>query len=389
MNVSSSAQNQDHFIVQQLLESHRQIAFQFKVPLRLPTIVISELASAWGRWDPFKRIIELNRKLIFEHSWDVVLYVLKHEMAHQMVSEIYLQDDTPHGEFFKKACEQLKVPKEFQKGSGALTDPSAAWKAQGQKSETLMAVVQKIEKLFALAKSTNEAEAAVAVAKAQELLRKYDIDQNLLAEQKQDFRYTLYDTGKQRLSPVYSHMASLLMNHYNVDIIFIHHFNVHTKKTTQVLEICGRESHVLIAEYVFDFLMRSLNHLWQDYSKATRAPPQAKTSFQLGVLAGFQKKLVETQEDAIVSDQEASKLSANGNLLDHKALTLNRALLQRKEQRERNHFIKQRHPRLRSRKRGVSQLDSEVYSTGFREGSDIRIHQGITSSKKRFGLLLS
>jgi hypothetical protein len=373
-----STSREDLFIIQQLLETHRQISFQFKINLKVPVMLLVDLDAIWGRWDPLKRTIEINRRLVHSYSWNVVLYVLKHEMAHQIVSEIYQQDDVPHGDWFKKACELLRLPPEFQKGSGPLIDPGQNWKDEGAKSETVVAVLKKIEKLFSLAQGTNEAEAAVAISKAQELLKKYNIDQDLYVEQAQKFRYSIYDTGKQRLSPLYSHMAGLLINYYNVDVVFSDTVHSESLKKTQVLEIYGRETNVLIAEYVFDFLWRSLEHLWKSYQQLHSCNAKLKTSFQLGVLSGFQKKLETSKEYA-----ESSETVSGG----HGKSIQNLKSLLKKEDKERHVFIQKRHPRLRSRRSGRTRLDKSVFDSGFLEGQDIQINKAVTSIKKKRHLL--
>ena len=70
-----------------LYDEYDDVLFQFNQYLRKPVIRIELLASDWGHWNPQTRAITLARRLIQDHSWDVVIEVLKHEMAHQLADE--------------------------------------------------------------------------------------------------------------------------------------------------------------------------------------------------------------------------------------------------------------------------------------------------------------
>ncbi len=69
---------------------------------------VGELGSRWGQWDSETRTLTLSEALIREYPWDVILEVLKHEMAHQIVSETYGGDEG-HGALFHQVCRKLGV----------------------------------------------------------------------------------------------------------------------------------------------------------------------------------------------------------------------------------------------------------------------------------------
>ncbi len=352
----------EHILLRQLASDYRQIAFQFRLKLRAPNIVLSENKSLWGRWNPLSRTIELQKQLVLEHSWDTVLYVLKHEMAHQVVSEVFGLPDADHGESFHKACDLLDLPEVFRRGSGTLAD-TADWKIQSTKTEAIVSVIEKIQKLFALASSTNsEAEAATAIARARELTRKYDIRESAIAEKKEDLRYVIWNTEKQRLSPLYSHLAALLMEHYAVDVIFTTSFSVRKLKPVQCLEIYGRETQVLIAEYVLHFLLTTLENLWATHARNKKATPLLKKSYQLGVIAGFEQRL----------KSEASRFGESPT-----TTASTTSALQVVEQQERLQFLQKRYPRIRSRSAHGSRIDTEIYAHGFKDGRSLQLRKGV------------
>lgn len=363
-------QSVEDLILKQLVADYKQIAYQFRLELKVPVLVLTDISSIWGRWNPHTRTIELRRTLINEYSWDTVLYVLKHEMAHQVVTEIFGLPDSDHAESFQKACDLLHLPHEFRSGRGELNEPQS-WKHKSQKTETITSIVDRVNKLLALASSTNEAEAAVAMTKAHELMRKYNIAANLNLDpkDKEDFRFLLFDTGKQRLSPVFSHLASMLIHYYNVDVIFTSKFNAQTLRSTQFLEIYGRETHVIVAEYVLHFMLRTLESLWRDHAHKTGASALQKKSFQLGLLSGFQQKLEAEAQAPVVSDApSATGLQSTKHLL-------------RLEDSARRLFVEQRYPRLRSRSSGRSQIDTHMYQKGVESGRSVEIRKGIRTGQ--------
>src|SRR5688500_8571559 len=80
----------------------------FRHLLRPPQMVLVSSRARLGRWVEATRTIEVSRPLVLEQPWGVVVEVLKHEMAHQYVSEILGErDETAHGPKFRAVCERL------------------------------------------------------------------------------------------------------------------------------------------------------------------------------------------------------------------------------------------------------------------------------------------
>lgn len=361
-----STPDRDTIILRQLASDYKQIAFQFRLDLRPPLIVFTENKSLWGRWNPQYRTIEIQKQLVLDHSWDTVLYVLKHEMAHQIVTEVFKLADSDHSQSFQRACDLLAVPSDFRRGSGTISETSE-WKNKSTKAEALGSVIEKIQKLFALASSTtSEAESASAIARARELTRKYDLHEATMGEEPSEFRYAVVNTGKQRLSPIYSHLAGLLIEHYQVDVIFTSTFNAAKLKPSQCLEIYGRETHVLVAEYVLDFLMRTLEDLWSAHAQDKNVAPIYKKSYQMGILAGFQDRL--KRESEILSPIEEPSQRASALMVV--------------EEKQRLQFLQQRYPRLRSRSGSKSWVDNESYARGVADGKDVQIRKGLNNKTR-------
>src|SRR5690606_15648271 len=121
-------------------------------------------------WRGDVKTLELSRRLILGFGWDAVVEVLKHEMAHQYVDEVLmLTDETAHGPAFRRVCAERNID---ARASG---DPSAP----DGRSDEARAALGKIAHLLNLAQSPNQHEAQAAMAAAQRLMLKYNIEECL------------------------------------------------------------------------------------------------------------------------------------------------------------------------------------------------------------------
>lgn len=336
----------------QLIKDYEDIIFQYRLKLRRPLIEITDSESFWGRWDPLYRKIELSQKLIENHSWDIVLATLKHEMAHQIVSEIFSSDDSSHGDIFQEACDLLGLEKEYRSASGDLPRTIVHWKEQQQFENSILT---RIEKLFSLANSDNEHEASLAMKKAQELLSKHNISEC----PQQDYVYLIINSKKQKLHGYQSRIGSLLMNYYYVDVVLSELYDASSHQVHKTMEILGSKENVLIAEYVYHYLMATLESLWTSYKSKTGATRHHKRSYFLGLLSGFEKTLAKNQETEDAKLGTTSKALINAN---------NKQLKQ---------FVGQRFPRLQKKTSNRSRYDYGAYRSGQSEGRNITINKGV------------
>ena len=138
----------------------------FRSGLRPPTIELVPTRHTLGRWTPATRTIEMSRPLVLERPWAAVVEVLKHEMAHQYVHETLGEtSQTPHGRAFQEACARLGVD---GRASGM---PDAVAGSDGDEK-----IVERIARLLALAESPNQHEAEAAMAAAQRLMLKHNLE---------------------------------------------------------------------------------------------------------------------------------------------------------------------------------------------------------------------
>ena len=94
----------------QLHSEFAQICSWYRVSLAAPAFRISNSRATLGSWHPEARTISISAALIAEYSWDTVINVLKHEMAHLYVHEYLGRGmEKPHGPAFSEACKKLGV----------------------------------------------------------------------------------------------------------------------------------------------------------------------------------------------------------------------------------------------------------------------------------------
>ena len=184
----------------QLVREYNDICYQYGLKLTPPILSISSNKKQLGCWSASDRVLSLSHFLIASHPWNLTLQVLKHEMAHQMVSEVSGQNQAGHGPLFREACSRLGLDAPFHRASADLAEGIATVAAGTAVTEPGRQIIEKVRKLLALGSSDNEHEAALAVQRAGELLARYRLDFEALAEEDGLVHRTI-NTGQQTLPP--------------------------------------------------------------------------------------------------------------------------------------------------------------------------------------------
>ena len=144
-----------------LLEESRRLREEIPAVAKLPLANI-QIDAALGEWDEHRRLIRISEALIQRGQFSEITFVLKHETAHQIVSELYgIKSATAHGEAFRRACRLLKISPDAQLCLDAIRDECK--------------VTDRVRKLMALGSSSNQHEAERALTKAHELMLKHNI----------------------------------------------------------------------------------------------------------------------------------------------------------------------------------------------------------------------
>lgn len=356
----------------QLYCEYDNILYFYRVNMRPPVIRISQQTATWATWDPRQRCISIAQRLIENHSWDIVIEILKHEMAHQWVSDMYGDKGAPHGELFLKGCRRFGVAEWAARATGELPEVIEHWKdrALSQDEERLL---KRVEKLLALATSTNEHEALLAMQRVRELYARHNIDR-LRNGQRDSMVYLILTRRQRRTSQAESMIYSLLNEFFFVRVITGKRYDAQDCCHYAMAELMGTRENVLMAEYVYHFLWNQSHSLWKSYRQESKAKASARASFVLGVMVGFREKLAKQKpmrdvtQDLSPSEAAALVLRSDAELAE---------------------WVDYRHPRLASRSFSTSCRDSGSFSAGHSEGGRLNLHRPIERSAGSRGHLLT
>ena len=321
--------------------------------LHKPLFSLRDMKSRWGYWSGEKNEICLNRNLVLNHSWDAVREILLHEMAHQIAEQaLHALDESPHGQKFKKACFLLRANPKASDNYRPLDEEISA-DAPNPEDKILV----RVKKLMALAQSQNQHEAEAAMAKAHELILKYNVD--LLA--RNDHRHFLnVFLG----APALRHfredycLSNLLQAYYFVCGIWVPAYVMEKGKMGRVLEISGTVSNIRMACYVYDFIEHFIDTQWDRYNREKGLNRYRKTDFSVGVIEGFRSKL-------------------KGHALAQRTGKNQHGLIKTKDPLLRDHF-NYRHPNTISFRGKTLRNDRHILKDGMDIGKKLVIYKGIS-----------
>jgi len=330
--------------------------------MQKPLFSLNDMPNKLGYWSSEKCEICLSRQFVLNHSWDSVREVLLHEMAHQFTDQVIGdRNEPPHGPSFRKACRLLRAN---PKASGNYRPLWNQVMRDAPASEDK--ILLRIKKLMALAESRNHHEAEAAMAKAHELIAKYNI--NLLAaDEKRNFISVFVGRPALRHPRENYHIARLLLDFYFVNGIWVPTYVLEKGKMGRVLEITGTRQNIKIASYTYDFVRHFINSQWHAYNQDKSLHRRRKTDFAVGIIEGFRSKL--ESQDVI------AKTIKNRSALVH----IEDPLLKQ--------YMNYKYPHTKSFTRKVSSQDDTILEAGMKVGRKLVISKGITAKKKSNRLL--
>lgn len=320
--------------------------------IRRPLFAIRDLKAQWGNWSAQNREICLSRQLVHHYSWDSIRDVLLHEMAHQIAQEIFdAPAETAHGPAFKQACQMLRINHCASADYKPLRD-RLRQDASYQNDKRLL----RIKKLLALAESKNLFEAEAAMAKAHELIAKYNIELNQQNDDRQFISVFIGSPALRHHREDY-HLANLLLDFYMIRGIWVMAYVIAKGKMGRVLEISGTLQNVKIAEYVHDFIRQFIDAQWLKYNHQKELNRHRKTDFSVGIIEGFRDKL----QSNTTADREKKEIYA--------IIKTGDPLLKR--------YFNFKYPHTASVKTSASRQDVGVLRDGKKIGKKLVIAKGI------------
>jgi len=361
--------------MRELHREHQDICWRYRIDLEVPAMEITGSARQWGAWDPASRTIRVSAHLITGHSWDVTLSVFKHEMAHQIVTDVFGASEG-HGPLFERGCAMIGVPEGFRGAGGDL--PRRIGTPHDERIDSDgMRRLDKVRKLLSLARSGNEHEALLAMEKAHELMEKYHI-QRIEQDEAAGFVYAIIHPKKKRIESAQRWIARILQEHFFVNVVFSRLYDPADGVTYRTMELLGSAENVPMAEYVYGFLVNQMEALWKAHRRKAASPvSRGKRSYRLGVLKGFHDKL----------DRQAAERRSRRGDDDTGGPGTVRALILAEDRRLRE-FTKTRFPRLSLRRSGGARVDPGAYQAGVDDGGQLNLHQGIRQMDGFLGGLL-
>lgn len=320
--------------------------------MTMPGLELHDTAGRWGLWHSGRNTISLSRQLLENYSWPSVVEVLRHEMAHQLVDQLYGDTVQPHGPAFQEACILLGAD---SRASSAL--PSVYQRldqvqdAEGGKREV-------IHKLLALATSPHPAEAEAAMLKAHALMVKHNITPD--AEDAAAYvSICLGKPGKRHFAADYE-LAAILRQFFFVETIFVHMAMPESGVIGRILEITGTPENVKMAVYVWEFLKRAAVETGRSHSR--------KLDYALGFFRGVREKLARQRKDIL------PRRAPEHALIHDAHFRLQQA-------------FRKRHPRLRTA-HATGGSFTDAYNAGMTSGRKLVIHRPIENKGANNGNLL-
>jgi hypothetical protein len=359
----------------QILREFQGICYQYKLALEPPIFAISESKTRLGAWFPETREIRISSFLIRNHSWDITLQVLKHEIAHQICWEIYGDCQGGHGRNFQKACLLLGLPEKFCHSRGDLT--VTVEKEGGDTDHASRKVVEKIRKLLALAQSSNEHESALAMHMAKRLLDRHNLTE-IAADHEERFVYCIINRKQKRISEYQRHIIVIIKKYFQVEAICASLYDPVADAMHKTFELFGHAANVQTAEYCYDFLETKLAWLWEQRRVGFTGNARiARKSYYLGLIKGFAERLETQGRGSQPADGNPAglPLSSVGALVPGDQAPLHR-------------FIRSRYPRLACRSFGSARIYKETYEEGIQTGRALVFHKGIAGCGENIGKLL-
>jgi len=345
---------------------------QFEL-LPCPTFVIVDTTKYWGKWCGGSiEEIHINSTLITKYNWSFLREVMAHEIAHQVVEKIFkITDQKSHGKAFIRACKILRVsPK------ASIKYPTLRERIEmAVKNKEPSGILAKVKKLLALATSSNIHEAEQATSKAYELIAKYNL--SLVSNHNNnDCEYINFAIGKNmKVRQIYIKiLVVILRDFYFIKPIWIPRLNLDGSKGVTLL-VSGRPENVLIAEYVYEFVLTYINTKWQEVKKTRKKRKgikkqgYTKAKFAQGVVQGFQAKLT------------LSRIKIDNLTTDNTSLiTIGDQQLQK--------FCNYHYPNIKHESYGIKDHSTnEAYQSGHQHGKKLIIHKSINSSNNSKKLL--
>jgi hypothetical protein len=227
-------------------------------------------------------------------------------------------------------------------------------------------ILDKIRKLLRLAdrsRGSTENEAKVALAKAQELMTRHNIDSALLRMERGESGGASFTVNKgnldlpKTLNPADLMILSILQAHFNVKTILMPNGN------GTPVDIIGAAADIDFAIYVFNYLRQTFFRCWNEFKKSHANPDKA--SYYRGLRDGLNAELKAAKERAEQS-YAADQRRAYGLVVVDQETVITR-------------YVADNYGKLEKRNQRRRSLHSGSYVAGETKGRTIQINRQLPS----------
>lgn len=256
-------------------------------------LVLSSSATRLGQWLPRARHLEISRPLVLDRSWQEVLAVLGHEMAHQFVDEVLRVTGEPaHGPTFQRVCAErgldaaaVGIPEIVAAGAPDEASPDRQ--------------LERVRKLLALAASSSQHEAELAMRRAHELMLRHNLDvTERVAAAARAYEVRHLGDPTARITRIERDVVGVLAEFFFVRAIQIPAYLPALGRSGAVFEIAGTRANVELAVHVYEFLLATAARLWRENRHDARVRSGRDwMSYQCGVIRGFRDKLLDERTE--------------------------------------------------------------------------------------------
>jgi hypothetical protein len=304
---------------------------------------------------------------VLAYEWEMLQNLIRWALAVSLVDHYQLGNPSlSKDEAFGLAGKRLCLTPEFVKKN--LESMPNHWKeAANSLDDRQKAILRKIDRLFALAESSNLAESTLAMEKAQNLLTEFNIERTSSPDfNSRDVssivKLTLYLNHKVHTS-LDRAIVVLLQEFYFVKPVYSFYWSLDCLEYHAAVDIIGEKQNVLMAEYVFDFLAHKVDRLWEDAHKGGMKSSH-RLSYQVGILNGFSKKLSSIEK---ARREGASNVNQMNGLI---SLTKDKI----------DAYLSDLYPSLKSSTTRQKSWDAESFHQGASEGEKLQIQRPIENT---------
>lgn len=249
-------------------------------------LVVFESQNKWGYFWPEFFQIGIHRRFVTWPEQKTIDDLLRHELAHYYCYLLHGTNVDAHGPEFRNVCKGFGWDESVYSATAKLEE-TAKTEQQMNERERLMS---KVQKLFNLAQGQDGHEAQAAIAKANELLLKYNLQDLNFQEKEEDICCQKVLLFKKRSAKTDAILQ--ILNHFYVKTIYSQGQGLSS------LEVVGNRSSVELADYTAKYLDQELERLWKLARKENPKTLQglrARNSFFQGIAVGYVKKIKEGQ----------------------------------------------------------------------------------------------